>query len=441
MSEIIITCFFFVFLLLLGVLVWRVWLAKYMGIKLFLAFVIVKLSMSLLFGVVYSTYYANSDTTNYYEAGSVLWELLEDKEYQQAKGFIKASELKSSYIPYIGYNLQSGMLSNRVPFFMSKLSSFIQLITFNSFFASGLIFAFLCLLALARLYIVLIKDFEKSKVALVLALFFYPTVLFWTSGILKDTVILFSVSLLVSSVYEIMMQKKRYLINSIIILLVAYLIFQLRLVVLIVLIICTTIWVFAFLLMQVKRIKTKVLVYPLSIVAVFSILSGLFYIGDMILSEFGISKLFANALKFQLWHSYLFETGKVGSGYSLTELTLTPFGIIRAFFESVNVSLFRPYIWEANNPFMYVVSLESLSLFFITVFVILRVGVINCLRRITSNPFLFFSVIYALFFLAIVGFISYNFGALVRYKVVGIAFYLISLALLYTWDDSYVYAK
>jgi len=402
---------------------------------------VVKLIISIAFAGVYSTYYAHSDTTNYYEGGSILWELINDKEYTQAREYIQAKDLGSDYIPYIGEAPKRGILRSPVTFFMLKITAFFQLFTFNSFFATSLLFAFFTFLAALRLYSVIVEEFSDSAIPILLALFFFPTVLFWTSGIMKDTVILFSACIVVSSFYEIIMQRKRFLLNIILIVFCSFLIFQLRAVVLLVLLATMALWALMCIVMKVKSLQGRIILYPALFGSVLIGLVGVYYFGELVLGEYSFSFLFDTAVKFQLWHTYLSDMGKVGSGYNLTELTLTPLGIITVFFESLNVALFRPYIWEADNPFMVFASFESLALLIISLFVFLKVGIIRSVKRIFSHPFLVFTFVFSILFLAIVGFISYNFGALVRYKAIGSLFYGLTLALVYTWNDSYNYSN
>jgi len=96
----------------------------------------------------------------------------------------------------------------------------------------------------------------------------------------------------------------------------------------------------------------------------------------------------------------------------------------------INVALFRPYIWEIRNAVMAMAAFESLFVLILTLTTIIKTGIIQLLKTIISNPFIQMCVIFSLFFAFAVGFSSYNFGALVRYKIPCIPIYISALFIL-----------
>jgi hypothetical protein len=104
-----------------------------------------------------------------------------------------------------------------------------------------------------------------------------------------------------------------------------------------------------------------------------------------------------------------------GTGYMLPPLKLTLGGIINTFFSSVNVSLFRPYPWEIKKIINVPMLLENLLLFFILIraVILLRLRIVSL---IIKDNILLFCFLYTLGIGAVVGFISFNFGTLARYR-------------------------
>ena len=119
-----------------------------------------------------------------------------------------------------------------------------------------------------------------------------------------------------------------------------------------------------------------------------------------------------------------------GSSYTLGDFDPTILGILSKFPAAVNVTLFRPYLWEIRNPVMAISALESAFVFGITIFILFGLGFKNLYLVLKNDPFLTMSLIFSIFFAFSVGFTSYNFGALVRYKIPCIPFYLITLFVL-----------
>ena len=72
-------------------------------------------------------------------------------------------------------------------------------------------------------------------------------------------------------------------------------------------------------------------------------------------------------------------------------------------------------------------SIESMIFLFFTIWVVIRTGPIRVYRFITNDSFLLMCVVFAIFFGFAVGFSSYNFGALSRYKIPATPFFAAAL--------------
>lgn len=129
---------------------------------------------------------------------------------------------------------------------------------------------------------------------------------------------------------------------------------------------------------------------------------------------------------------YLSSQLQGGSGYSLGNIDYTPIGLLKIFPKAVNVSLFRPYIWEAKKPILIPAAIEGLVSLFFTIRLIYKAGFIRFFKLILTNPEVQFCMVFSLIFAFAVGFTSYNFGALVRYKIPLMPFYYIALFILQT---------
>jgi len=99
--------------------------------------------------------------------------------------------------------------------------------------------------------------------------------------------------------------------------------------------------------------------------------------------------------------------------------------MLRKFPPAVNVTLFRPYLWEASEPIQLLSSLESTALLALTLLVLFRAGPRRLIRYFSTHTFLQFCLLFSLIFAFAVGYTSYNFGALVRYKIPCLPFYTV----------------
>lgn len=149
-------------------------------------------------------------------------------------------------------------------------------------------------------------------------------------------------------------------------------------------------------------------------------------------TKYTVDSFVSTAQSMQGWH---YVEGKNtsdqdgrGSSYTLGEYDGTSWrGVLEIFPAAVNVTFFRPYLWEVKNAGMLAQSIESGIFFIFTLIVILRAGPIRVYRIITNDSFLLMCVVFAIFFGFAVGFSSYNFGALSRYKIPAIPFFAAAL--------------
>ena len=139
--------------------------------------------------------------------------------------------------------------------------------------------------------------------------------------------------------------------------------------------------------------------------------------------------LLDKAISYQTWHGYL-DAQNGGSGYSLGELDFTPIGILMKVPASINFTFFRPYLWESNSLVVLVAAIESLLVTLLFLWAFLKAGIFKSIKLLFSHPFIMFCLTFSLIFGFFVGFTSYNYGALVRYKTPCLPFFYVILFLL-----------
>ena len=144
------------------------------------------------------------------------------------------------------------------------------------------------------------------------------------------------------------------------------------------------------------------------------------------MGKYAIENLTSTMTQFQEWHYYEKQLNDA-SVYSLGSMDYSTFGILKKFPLAVNVTLFRPYIWEARKPILLLTAIESLWILLLTLRTFYRVGVISFFRIVIQEPILIFCMMFSLIFAFAVGISSYNYGALARYKIPCMSFYLAAI--------------
>ena len=143
--------------------------------------------------------------------------------------------------------------------------------------------------------------------------------------------------------------------------------------------------------------------------------------------DLSFEKLADKSKGFQSWHTSL-----QGSAYSLGDIDYTSSGLVSKIPASLAVTFFRPFLWEAKKPIILLSALQSLFFLLITIYLILKMRIIYFFSSFFKSPQAIALMGFSLFYGMVVGFTSYNFGALDRYKIPSLSTYM--LALLFTLD-------
>jgi hypothetical protein len=166
-------------------------------------------------------------------------------------------------------------------------------------------------------------------------------------------------------------------------------------------------------------------------------------------SIIGVFVLAINSLGGEAAQKFIMEIGTTqsvqimqsagGSGYELAAFEPTPLGLASFLASAVATTLFRPFPWEMSKAIMIINVLEAMVTLLATVWAVKRAGWRGVIDLATGHYIFIFCLFVTLFFGAIVGAISFNYGTLVRYKAPMLPFYY--LALLFLWNYKAVIGK
>ena len=94
--------------------------------------------------------------------------------------------------------------------------------------------------------------------------------------------------------------------------------------------------------------------------------------------------------------------------------------------------LYRPFIWESRKIVILFTSLESMLLLLSTLFLLYKMRFFGFFKTVFNNKFVLFSFVLSMLFALIIGFTTYNFGTMVRYKIMLLPFYYFMLVQIYS---------
>jgi hypothetical protein len=387
-----------------------------------------KMISSFLYCMVYMYYYNGGDTTGFYH-WTDQWLKYFFKDPQHAIEFLFTEDY-GTFFRFLSSSEWEGYLylmkygSNEV--FFIKVASIINLFGLNSFVCTSLIMGYLAFLGSWRLFIVFYDMYPHLSKPLAIATLFIPSVVFWSAGIMKDTLTFMGICWLTYNVYFGIIQRQRMISNIVMGLIMFTLIAQLKGYIILSYIPAAGYWVMNKYKEKINSPVLRFVTGPFFIAAAV-LLSGflLSRVGDA-LGKYSIDKLEQTAQGYQSWHQ---ETG--GASYTIAgagDFSIT--GLLKIFPQGIIVTLFRPFLWEARTLFNLLASIEGLIFLYFTVNVLWRTRIVELPKAFALDSNVAFCFIFALILAFAVGITSFNFGALVRYKIPVLPFYSIGLVII-----------
>jgi hypothetical protein len=382
-----------------------------------------KIFGAISLGLIYTFYYDGGDTFKYHTYGSHrIWEIM----FESPEDALKLFFLNGGSV-YNKYVLNFPIIRDNPSFFVARISFLFDLFTFSTYSATAILFAVLSFTGMWLLFKTFYEDYSEHHRSIALAVLFIPSVIFWGSGILKDTITLSCLGIATYYIRKLFIQKSFSFTDSVILILSLYVIFSVKKYILFCFIPSALVWFFFSNLTLVKSAMVKIMLIPLIVIVTFFL--GYYSVikvgeGD---EKYAVDKL-AQTAKITAY-DIRYQTGSdAGSGYELGELDGTMGNLMKLLPKAINVSLFRPYLWEVKNPLMLLSALESLALLGITIYVVFKAG--RRLFNAVVQPDVLFCLIFSISFAFAVGVSTFNFGTLTRYKIPLMPFYLLALVLI-----------
>ncbi len=392
--------------------------------KIYTRALFIKLFSVTFFAFIYEFYYGGGDTMGFYVWSEKFVSFLIN-DFSSAMNFLFTNDVDTFYkFKYNYYASGYGYIlkyNTREASFI-KISSIINILALNSYISTSYLFALLSFFGNWLLYRVFISYYPLIKNKMAWAVLYIPSVAFWGTGILKDTLTFTALGFLVYAIYRVFINKNKVLRNIFILFLSAYIIMLLKAYILIAFLPAGILWVFNEKKSKIKSGAIRALITPFFILMMMATLGGLvLMIGDSA-GRFSMQNVEQTTKDFQGWHQVASENG---SGYVIHSSGLSLSSLLMAFPESVFVTYFRPFLWESGSIVVLMGAIESLIifLFFLKTFFI-NGKIFLFFRALFSKPIIQMCLVFSLFFGFVVGFTSFNFGALARYKIPSMPFFV-----------------
>ncbi len=394
-----------------------------------------KLICVFAFTMLTEFYFKGGDTGLYYQATQDLRAAIKDNPDNFKLAIITPKLTYKSplfdYFYYDGYtdDLTYNYMFGQANFFPPKLALIPSYIFFNSYLCISMVFGFFALGGAIRLFKTFYHFYPGQYRELALACLFLPSVCYWSSGLLKDPITFGCVGYIVYAFLNLFVKKRKILISIFIILACGFLLYMIKVYILLVLVMAVLIWQFA---------EVNKLIENRTLRAIFA---GMTFLGSLGVAylmlnyftsleaaqQYQFDKFAGNAeYQRQMYAQIAKDTGGKDSYFAIN--TSNPFAMI---FGGISATFYRPFLWEVNSPIVLFSCAESSVFLFLTVFFVYKRGLKKFFTTAFSDPRILMCFIFAFVFAVAVGISSANFGALSRYKIPCMPFYLLMLLMMY----------
>jgi len=376
---------------------------------------ILKILVGVVFIWLYTYHYSNrsqADVFKYFDDGKVLFDVskVSTKDYLQLSTGISShtEELTKVYLSESRFWDKSPSLpfinDNR---FIIRFNALLMSISRGNIYVHLLVANFLSFLGLFYLFQFFRRMVNTNKYLLFILIFFLPSILFWTSSILKESFLILSLG---GFLYYLLNLKEGKFSALIPLLFFSIIMAMSKIYVLLILIPITL----SFLWSNGKNDKLNILRYTL--VNLFFIALAL-NIG-IYWPEYDIKSILSFK---QSEFKCLAEWTGAGSTVFIPDIDTSTLSFIKAIPHAILNSLARPFPWDRLNYLSFMAMLEISSLYLLLIYAFRkRKTEINY----TSNIMLF-SINFIFLLALLIGWTTPVLGAIVRYRIVILPFMII----------------
>lgn len=371
---------------------------------------LLKLLCGVLLGLLYFHYYGGGDTIAYYNGSLILTDLARNDAAAYVRLLFFNEFGSEAFRASVPFSRLPGFTNS---FFMIKLLSLLNLLTGDSYYLNSLYLSLFSFWGAAKLAAVLMRTFSKYNSAAAVAFLFFPSVVFWSSGLLKDAV-LFGSMCWVTSLFLMLAHRKKLPATTLVLAPVMILLF------------CRIKFFLALMLLPLLLLYLLVKLLPkysryfqshLRQVLLMAVVIVVFALAGALIFKVYLDGFFYTNLVESYRHLLVLSQGKPHIEYD--KLTPTILSLIINAPEAIFSAIYRPFVDESDHWLFVLLALENLVLLLLSM---LAVGATLRGKRpeVRADHVLFIAIILA--FAIIFGLSTPNFGTLSRYRIAFLPF-------------------
>ena len=426
------------FYLLIFSLIIRKVAKKYQGTSLkkifFIAFAL-HIGGCVLNCLIFQYYYGYSDSFGFYLGGGVIRDMIL-KDITSFKYLFSSGKDIAAAATFAGLgDAVPVSMPNNSNAMMMKISALVSFFTFNKYMLISLVFAlfsFVGLWKLFRLFNSLI--YAKYTKVLAFGILYTPTIWFWSGGIIKEALAFGCLGIIISYMHEMFIKKNFSIAKFFLIALLIFILIVVKSYIIIILFVSIAIALCIEKIKQIRNllVRVSVILLMISVLITTSLVTNI---------SSGFESIVKDAYtQIQTFKSDYQKVGEMEDnkgtikGLATGEEALRELSVFSILLQAPSViftCLFRPFLWESGKIIIFLASLEATITLIFTILVLWKSRVWGFLKYSFSDFYTTSCFIFSVLFALIVGFTTYNFGTMVRYKIILLPFFFFLLISVY----------
>ena len=399
--------------------------------KYFIVAFFLHMGGSFLYAMTIQFYYGYGDSFGFYKGSNFIRDFIKDGANPFNIFFFSSEKFLNpqNMLVTAGLTLPTGISSN-ANFTIMKISAALSYICFNSYLVISLFFGLFSFAGLWKLFNTFNNILEKKgEKLLAFAILFTPSIWFWGSGLIKDSVCLGLIGFIIYFFHQLFIVKKFSVPYIITLVIMLYFLYILKSYIASLLILSATL---GYIILILKKSRQNILKFALAILII-AVVNIVLYIkmASFIESLVQESKDQIEVFK-GVYEQVELDDGNNLAGFKGSNFDLSVSSFIARSPLAMFSTIFRPFLWESKKPIILLSAMESSLMLIGFFYVLFKSGVGRFFYLLISEPYILFAFMFTLLLAAVVGFTTFNFGTLVRYRLPILPFYFFMLIAIYT---------
>lgn len=388
----------------------------------------------VVYSLITAYYYEGGDTEMFFHATGDMQKAISNGDLSLGELLLMEDAKTNEHILSYYFQLDDikypvrGFMADAGNFMVPKLGVIPYMIFFKSYIALCLFFSFFALVGSIMLYRLFNSYFPSMNREASIAFLLLPSVCYWSSGFLKDSICFGSIGILLYGLHGILITRKKILRNFLLVVICIYLLYTIKVYILLALIPAIFFWLFGEIRNLTRnQLARKALTFGAVLAAVAGALAMLSYMtSEAALSKFSLENIMETSNSSR--EMYAGQSEFVQSGSYFTINTTNP---VLLALNGFVATFFRPFPWEVSSAIVMLSAIEALAFLSLLVMLIYQKGIRLLFANIFASPILQLCFMFSLIFSISVGVSATNFGSLSRYKIPCLPFYLMFVLISY----------